>query len=104
MKIARVGISIFIIIVCWRPSLCADELNKIGASPLSKTTPYMAFNYFSGYIESVNNHPTIYAGGYKENAKVIVVGRGFYKEYSIKNIDKAFESYKALLIISGYEP
>jgi len=77
--------------------------NSIETKALNEIRPTDGYKYFSGYDSKYNNLPTMYTYGYK-NSKIVVVGKGFIKEFSINEFSKAVQAYKALLILNGYEP
>lgn len=82
----------------------AAELTPGEKAALGGITPITGYKYFSGNYENSHNHPAIFAYGYKEDTKLVVTGRGFYKEFSINEWSKAVEAYKSILIVKGYEP
>jgi hypothetical protein len=97
-------ISILVLVFCFHAYVNAEELAEDMKAVLWKIAPSTAYKYFSGYYENNHNHPAMYAYGYKENAKLVVTGRGFYKEFSINEWSKAIEAYKSILVDRGYEP
>ncbi len=61
------------------------------------------FRYFSGYYNTRNNLPAIYAHGHSSTGnKLTVVGPGTEQEFSIRQMDEAFSAYKELLSKRGY--
>ncbi len=61
------------------------------------------FRYFSGYYDTLNNLPAMYAHGTsKEGSKLTVVGHGMEQDFPMGEIDKAFSSYRDLLTARGY--
>lgn len=97
---------LFSIVIFWVfcSQVIAAELTPDEESALGRITPNTGYKYFSGNYENSHNHPAIYAHGHKENAKLVVTGRGFYKEFSINEWSKAVEAYKSILIVRGYDP
>jgi len=61
------------------------------------------FRYFSGYYDTHNNLPAMYAHGTsKEGRKLTVVGHGMEEDFPIHQMDNAFSSYRELLRARGY--
>lgn len=69
---------------------------------LKNTPPTLGFRYFAGDAENFHNHPTIYAAGYQETAKLVVVGKNFYQEFPLQDFAAAINSYKELLKEQNY--
>ena len=97
-------ISIFVFILLFQSYGNAEELAAEDKSILGKIRPRTAYQYFSGYYKNNHNHPAIYAFGYKQHAKLVVTGRGFYKEFPISQWSKAMAAYKSVLRNTGYMP
>lgn len=85
-------------------TLVADETITEQKKLLDKIMPDVGFRYFSGYYSEVHNLPAMFAHGSIDGSKLTVVGVGFYKEFAMNEWDKAIQTYKALLIIRGYDP
>ncbi len=69
---------------------------------LKNTPPTLGFRYFAGDAENFHNHPAIYAAGYQETAKLVVVGKDFYQEFPLQDFNAAVNSYKQLLEARNY--
>ncbi len=103
----KLNMGIGALLVCcilFQTTLIAEETITEQKKVLDGITPDVGFKYFSGYYFDLHNLPAIYAHGYKDASGLTVVGIGFYKEFAMNEWDKAIQTYKALLIIRGYEP
>ncbi len=61
------------------------------------------FRYFSGYYNTLNNLPAIYAHGHSSTGdRLTVVGPGMEKEFPILQFDEAISTYKEFLSKRGY--
>lgn len=61
------------------------------------------FRYFSGYYDTLNNLPAMYAHGTSRGGgKLTVVGPEMEQDFSIHQMDKAFFAYRELLEKRGY--
>lgn len=78
--------------------------NSIGDKAMKDVPASAGFKYYSGNTEILNRHPAIYV--FKQNGEeiIVVVGREWYEEFSIKDFSRAVKNYRRLLLISGYSP
>jgi len=99
------AILIFVFIIFIYSFINAENLTQDVKSNLEDVSPITGYKYFSGYFENTNhNHPAIFVYGYKENANIVVTGRGSYQVFSINEWSKAIKAYKAILKANGYQP
>jgi len=79
------------------------RVEQIGKMTLNQVKTKDGFEYYSGYLPTPGNFPTMYAHGGGTGNAITVVGRGFVREYPIHEWRKAVQAYRALLIMNGYE-
>lgn len=104
MARSRIGI-LWLIVLLIPVASHAQEAEKrrvaqLGTMTLDQVATEDGFAYYSGHLPSLGNFPTMYA--HSGNA-ITVVGRGFMREYSIKDWRKAVDAYRALLLTNGYD-
>jgi hypothetical protein len=75
-----------------------SQENPIGSKQLKSVIPNEAFKYFSGNTSPLNIHPAIFAG----NDQLFVVGYKYFKTFSIRDLESAFNAYQELLRLDGY--
>ena len=81
MKSTRAIIVILTGCIIFATPAFARELTADKKQVLRTITPSNGFRYFSGYFKNYHNHPVIYSHGYKENARLTVVGKGYLEEF-----------------------
>ncbi len=72
---------------------------------LDQVTPSKGFQYFSGHAKGVShNHPAMYAHGFGDKARIVVLARGTERSFAMKDFSKAVASYEAALRKNSYQP
>jgi len=79
------------------------RVEQLGKMTLDQVKTREGFEYYSGYLPTPSNFPTMYAHGGASGNAITVVGRGFMREYPIHEWRKAVQAYRALLVVNGYE-
>ena len=103
----RISVLYLTLLLVPLPSSAQDadkrRVEQLGKMTLDQVKTKDGFEYYSGYLPTPSNFPTMYAhGGHNGNA-ITVVGRGFMREYPVHEWRKAVQAYRALLIVNGYE-
>ncbi|KAJ6243923.1 dactylin [Anaeramoeba flamelloides] len=70
----------------------------------NRNSPSVGFKILSGNTCHSNNFPAIYSYGYRESETLVVIGRGFLKEFKMAEASLAFAAYLNLLEDAGYKP
>jgi len=85
-----------------KPTAAPDPAAEKKPHPLRNVHPGEAYAYFSGNEKSSHNLPAIYA--YQADIqKLVVIGKGYRKEFPISQTEDAFKAYHALLKNRGYK-
>lgn len=105
MALSRNGLVWLILLLIPLAPLHANDAEQrrvaqLGKMTLDQVKTRGGFAYYSGHLPSPGNFPTMYA--HSGNA-ITVIGRGFMREYSIKDWQKAVDAYRALLLTHGYD-
>jgi hypothetical protein len=109
-RVSRIALYLAVILLClWitkstleyllPPRPPVPEMAKI----MKNVSATDGFRYFSGYYDTLNNLPAMYAHGTSsEGGKLTVVGPGMEQDFPIRQIDRAFSLYRELLRTRGY--
>lgn len=76
--------------------------NPLDRVPMEGVTITDGFRYFSGNTNDVNNHPTIFSFGSDKNARLVVTGPAYYREFKMSDVEGAIAAYRELLRRRGY--
>jgi len=103
MSRSRIGVWLIMLLIPLASH--AQDAEKRRVARLDKMTLEQVktkdgFAYYSGHLPGPSNFPTMYA---HSGNVITVVGRGFMRDYSIKDWRKAVDAYRALLLTNGYD-
>lgn len=81
-------------------AICPAQPADMG--PLADVPADRAFAYLSGNLQTLHNHPAMYADS--ASGTIVVVGNGLRRAFPIAKAADAVKAYRNLLLDRGYEP